>query len=184
VFFLHGHSSRPCPKFSVCENDPPRLTKLPTRRRVQAASYAGTTPLTKLPSCFADEPDLRGGVVCRFRSGADLPAFTFHSLGKRPNSWGDIGIRKNPVRRSCERSKDRIGVWCRLYRNSKTTCSSQLTPTSMDGKAEQITVNSHELRNGKMELVRCETDPWPCSIRIQTRLGTLCALCAGARQDI
>ncbi len=208
--------------------------------------YVGEIPLSKLPYYFPGQPDLRGGVVCRYRISTDLPLFIFHFLGKPDNTLGELEITEEPsttIVQTIEQFTDwgmgssaseleknlltpvdanfdgykdlQILSNCGATGNcsydfflydpvtnqfvhneflSNNLCSpefdakkKQITThsngsasdwqndtyqyevghytlirqeiSSWDRKAEKVTVNTYELRNGKMELVDSETNP-------------------------
>ena len=58
--------------------------------------YKGDVPLSKLPFYVPDQPDFRGGIVCHYRIGPDLPLFTFHFLGKPDNTMGQLEVAEEP----------------------------------------------------------------------------------------
>jgi hypothetical protein len=58
--------------------------------------YTGEIPLDKLLNYFPDEPDLRGGMICRYRISPNLPIFVFHFEGKPDNSLHDIEVTEEP----------------------------------------------------------------------------------------
>lgn len=208
--------------------------------------YTGEIPVSKLPYYVPDQPDLRGGVVCRYRISTDLPLFIFHFLGKPDNTLGELEITEEPsttIVQTIEQFTDwgMVSSASELEKNlltpvdanfdgykdlqilsncgatgncsydfflydpvtnqfvhneflSNNLCSpefdakkKQITThsngsasdwqndtyqyegshytlirqeiSSWDRKAEKVTVNTYELRNGKMELVDSETNP-------------------------
>jgi hypothetical protein len=73
--------------------------RTPEKEGCKLLPYTGMIPLTKLPNYFADEPDLRGGMICHYRISPDLPLFIFHFPGKPDNSLGDIEVSEEPSTR-------------------------------------------------------------------------------------